>query len=78
MKIIPGPHNWRYNIVDGETKPRDRRERVSRPVRHDRRDRDEDDDRDRGRGRDGRDLSRGGQGWSDRIRRSLSRAPRED
>lgn len=56
-------HPWRFNIVDGETKPRDRRERISRPVdRSRRRDQDEDDDRRRGGGGDrdrrGRDTGR--------------------
>lgn len=78
-------HPWRFNIVDGETKPRGRRERISRPVdRSRRRDQDEDDDRRRGgggdrdrRGRDtGRSRSSGGKG--ERIQRSFSRAPRQD
>lgn len=76
-EIVSRPNVWRYNVVDGESRARDRRERISRPVRHERRDRDDEEDRDRGRGRDGRDASRGDQGWGARIRRSLSHAPRD-
>ena len=79
--IISTPYDWLYHVVDGETRPRDRRERVSRPVQHHRRDRDEDDDRRRG-GRDGdrgRDQSRpGGSGWGASLRRSLSRVSRDE
>lgn len=82
--IVSKPNSWRYHIVDGENHMRDRHERISRPVRHDRRDRDDEGDRDREgdrdgrRGRDGRDAPRGGQGLGARIRRSLSRTPREE
>lgn len=30
--IVSTPYDWRYNIVDDKSKPRDRRERISRPV----------------------------------------------
>uniref|UniRef100_A0A453NBB3 CCHC-type domain-containing protein n=1 Tax=Aegilops tauschii subsp. strangulata TaxID=200361 RepID=A0A453NBB3_AEGTS len=77
-KVMSRPNPWKSNIVDGETMPRDRRERISRPILRDRQDRrDRDDEGDRGRGRDGRGTSRGGQRWGDRIRWSLSRAPRD-
>ncbi|XBH99856.1 hypothetical protein VPH35_129080 [Triticum aestivum] len=77
-RVVSRPHPWISNVIDGETLARDRRERISRPVQRDRHDRHgRDDEEDRGRGRDGRGSSRGGQGWGDRIRRSLSRAPRD-
>lgn len=77
-RLVSKSFDWRPNIVDGETKARDRRERISRPVRQDRRGRDGDGDRDRDRGRDGRDASRGGQDGAGRAHRSLSRAPRDE
>ncbi|KAM3405077.1 hypothetical protein ACQJBY_007895 [Aegilops geniculata] len=70
---------WRRNIVDGETVPRDRRERISRPApRHDRRDSDDDEDRRRGGDRRGRDDAAGRSSLGARIRRSLSRSHREE
>ncbi|XBI41403.1 hypothetical protein VPH35_125871 [Triticum aestivum] len=70
---------WRRNIVDGETVPRDRRERISRPApRHDRRGSDDDEDRRRGGDRRGRDAAACRSSLGARIRRSLSRNHREE
>ncbi|KAI5010967.1 hypothetical protein ZWY2020_013104 [Hordeum vulgare] len=74
-RVVSKPNDWRSNIIDGEKEACDRRERISRPVRQDRRDKDVEGDRDRGRRRDG---SRDGDGWAANLRWSLSRASRED
>ncbi|XP_037403948.1 uncharacterized protein LOC119266770 [Triticum dicoccoides] len=70
------PFSWRYGVIDGESRMRDRLEVAGRR-REDDQDRDRrDDDDDRGRrGREDRSSS-----WRDRLFRSRSRAPvhRED
>ncbi|XBI94181.1 hypothetical protein VPH35_030869 [Triticum aestivum] len=77
-RVVSKGSDFTKGVVDGERQARDPRERISRPVNNHRRDRDDDrnrrhDDRDR-RGCDG---SRNREGWGVRIRRSLSRKPRD-
>ncbi|XBI82312.1 hypothetical protein VPH35_091031 [Triticum aestivum] len=77
-KTVSTGYSFQKGVIDGERQARDPRERISRPVEHRRRDHDDDpgrrrDDRDRRR----RDGSRCREGWGDRIRRSLSRHPRD-
>ncbi|KAF7050888.1 hypothetical protein CFC21_059185 [Triticum aestivum] len=77
-KIVSKGYNFQKGVIDGERLARDPRERITRPIEHRRRDRDDDP----GRGRDdrercGRDNSQSREGWGDRIRRSLSRQPKD-
>lgn len=67
------PFDWKYGVVDGEARARDRHEPP--PSRRDDDDRSRrDDDRDRD-DRRGRDNDRSRSSWKDRIFRSRSRAP---
>ncbi|KAI4991632.1 hypothetical protein ZWY2020_040018 [Hordeum vulgare] len=75
-------HRWLYNMVDGETNPRDHRERICRPYGG-HRCRDDEDDNDMRRGGDRDRRGRAGarsrsKGWGNRLRRSLSRAPHQE
>ncbi|VAH53038.1 unnamed protein product [Triticum turgidum subsp. durum] len=77
-RIVSKGYTYQKGVIDGERQARDPRERISRPVERHRRDHDDDpghgrDDRERR----GRDNSRSREGWGDRIRRSLSRHPRD-
>ncbi|XP_044385125.1 uncharacterized protein [Triticum aestivum] len=69
------PFTWRFGVVDGEDRARDRHEP---PPRHrdddERHRRDDDRDREDRRGRDN-DRSRSSTSWRDRFFRSRSRAP---
>lgn len=67
------PFTWRYGVVDGESRVRDRQEPLPRRRDdEDRHRRDDDHDRD---DRRGRDNDRPRSSWRDRLFRSRSRAP---
>ncbi|XBI62652.1 hypothetical protein VPH35_043228 [Triticum aestivum] len=69
-RIVSKGYNYQKGVIDGERQARDLYERITSPVDHHRRDRDDDPGR-------GRNDSRSREGWGDRIRRSLSRQPRD-
>lgn len=78
-RLVSKGYTFRKDIVDRESKPRDPREHIFRPADHHRCDSDDDQDRRRDDDSDhrGHDSSRNHTSWGDRIRRSLSRQPRD-